>query len=191
MTEEPADLGIFDIKMPRMDGMELLRKVRQQSAMPVIFLTSKDEEIDELFGLKMGADDYIAKPFSQRLIVERVKAVLRRVAPKDGASAEEEAKRVLERGKLKLDPERHTCHWDNKPVTLTVTEFLILQALATRPGVVKTRDALMDAAYDDQVYVDDRTIDSHIKRLRKKFKQVDDDFDVIETLYGVGYRFKE
>ena len=159
--------------------------------MPVIFLTSKDEEIDELFGLKMGADDYIAKPFSQRLIVERVKAVLRRAAPKDGATVEDEAKRVLERGKLKLDPERHTCHWDNKAVTLTVTEFLILQALATRPGVVKTRDALMDAAYDDQVYVDDRTIDSHIKRLRKKFKQVDDDFDVIETLYGVGYRFKE
>jgi two-component system response regulator ChvI len=165
--------------------------VRQQSAMPVIFLTSKDEEIDELFGLKMGADDYIAKPFSQRLIVERVKAVLRRAAPKDGTTVEDEAKRVLERGKLKLDPERHTCHWDNKAVTLTVTEFLILQALATRPGVVKTRDALMDAAYDDQVYVDDRTIDSHIKRLRKKFKQVDDDFDVIETLYGVGYRFKE
>ncbi len=159
--------------------------------MPVIFLTSKDEEIDELFGLKMGADDYIAKPFSQRLIVERVKAVLRRVAPKDGTTTEDEAKRVLERGKLKLDPERHTCHWDQKAVTLTVTEFLILQALATRPGVVKTRDALMDAAYDDQVYVDDRTIDSHIKRLRKKFKQVDDDFDVIETLYGVGYRFKE
>jgi two-component system response regulator ChvI len=139
----------------------------------------------------MGADDYIAKPFSQRLIVERVKAVLRRAAPKDGTTVEDEAKRVLERGKLKLDPERHTCHWDNKAVTLTVTEFLILQALATRPGVVKTRDALMDAAYDDQVYVDDRTIDSHIKRLRKKFKQVDDDFDVIETLYGVGYRFKE
>jgi two-component system response regulator ChvI len=192
LTEEPADLGIFDIKMPRMDGMELLRRVRQQSDMPVIFLTSKDEEIDELFGLKMGADDYIAKPFSQRLIVERVKAVLRRVAPKDGtAPSTEPARAILERGKLKLDPERHTCHWDNKPVTLTVTEFLILQALATRPGVVKTRDALMDAAYDDQVYVDDRTIDSHIKRLRKKFKQVDDDFDVIETLYGVGYRFKE
>jgi two-component system response regulator ChvI len=192
LTEDPADLGIFDIKMPRMDGMELLRRVRQQSDMPVIFLTSKDEEIDELFGLKMGADDYIAKPFSQRLIVERVKAVLRRFQPKDGqADVEAEAARVLERGKLKLDPERHTCHWDNKPVTLTVTEFLILQALASRPGVVKTRDALMDAAYDDQVYVDDRTIDSHIKRLRKKFKHVDDDFDVIETLYGVGYRFKE
>jgi two-component system response regulator ChvI len=193
LTEDPADLGIFDIKMPRMDGMELLRRVRQQSDMPVIFLTSKDEEIDELFGLKMGADDYIAKPFSQRLVVERVRAILRRFAPtKEGApGAKPEVARTLERGKLKLDPERHTCHWDNKPVTLTVTEFLILQALATRPGVVKTRDALMDAAYDDQVYVDDRTIDSHIKRLRKKFKHVDDDFDVIETLYGVGYRFKE
>jgi two-component system response regulator ChvI len=191
LTEEPADLAILDIKMPRMDGMELLRRLRQQTDMPVIFLTSKDEEIDELFGLKMGADDYITKPFSQRLGVERVKAVLRRFQPKDPAGAPTEAARVLERGKLKLDPERHTCHWDNHPVMLTVTEFLILQALATRPGVVKTRDALMDAAYDDQVYVDDRTIDSHIKRLRKKFKQVDDNFDVIETLYGVGYRFKE
>jgi two-component system response regulator ChvI len=191
LTEETADLAILDIKMPRMDGMELLRRLRQQTDMPVIFLTSKDEEIDELFGLKMGADDYITKPFSQRLVVERVKAVLRRFQPKDPAGAAAEAARVLERGKLKLDPERHTCHWDNSPVMLTVTEFLILQALATRPGVVKTRDALMDAAYDDQVYVDDRTIDSHIKRLRKKFKQVDDNFDVIETLYGVGYRFKE
>ncbi len=191
LNEEPVDLGIFDIKMPRMDGMELLRRVRQQSDMPVIFLTSKDEEIDELFGLKMGADDYIAKPFSQRLVVERVKAVLRRAGAREGGAAGTEAAKVLERGMLKLDPERHTCHWDDKPVTLTVTEFLILQALAARPGVVKTRDALMDAAYDDQVYVDDRTIDSHIKRLRKKFKQVDDNFDVIETLYGVGYRFKE
>ena len=192
LGEDPADLGIFDIKMPRMDGMELLRRVRQSSDMPVIFLTSKDEEIDELFGLKMGADDYIAKPFSQRLVVERVRAILRRGQPKDAAAGgKPEVARMLERGKLKLDPERHTCHWDDKNVTLTVTEFLILQALATRPGVVKTRDALMDAAYDDQVYVDDRTIDSHIKRLRKKFKQVDDDFDVIETLYGVGYRFKE
>ena len=191
LTEEPADLGVFDIKMPRMDGMELLRRMRQTSTMPVIFLTSKDEEIDELFGLKMGADDYISKPFSQRLVVERIKAVLRRFAPKEEGATPSEAAKILERGKLKLDPERHTCHWDNKPVTLTVTEFLILQALAQRPGVVKTRDALMDAAYDDQVYVDDRTIDSHIKRLRKKFKQADDDFDVIETLYGVGYRFKE
>jgi two-component system, OmpR family, response regulator ChvI len=191
LTEEPADLAVLDIKMPRMDGMELLRRLRQQTDMPVIFLTSKDEEIDQLFGLKMGADDYIAKPFSQRLVVERVKAVLRRFQTRDGTLTPTEAARILERGKLKLDPERHTCHWDNKPVTLTVTEFLILQALAARPGVVKTRDSLMDAAYDDQVYVDDRTIDSHIKRLRKKFKQSDDDFDVIETLYGVGYRFKE
>ena len=191
LNETPADLGIFDIKMPRMDGMELLRRVRQKSSMPVIFLTSKDDEIDELFGLKMGADDYIAKPFSHRLVLERVRTVLRRSQNREGAVNGEEAARVLERGKLRLDPERHTCHWDNKPVTLTVTEFLILQALATRPGVVKTRDALMDAAYDDQVYVDDRTIDSHIKRLRKKFKQADGEFDVIETLYGVGYRFKE
>jgi two-component system response regulator ChvI len=191
LAEEPADLAVLDIKMPRMDGMELLRRLRQQTDMPVIFLTSKDEEIDELFGLKMGADDYIYKPFSTRLVVERVKAVLRRFQPKDPGGAAAEAARVLERGKLRLDPERHTCHWDSHPVMLTVTEFLILQALATRPGVVKTRDALMDAAYDDQVYVDDRTIDSHIKRLRKKFKQVDDNFDVIETLYGVGYRFKE
>ena len=191
LTENPADLGVFDIKMPRMDGMELLRRMRQISDMPVIFLTSKDEEIDELFGLKMGADDYIAKPFSQRLVIERVKAVLRRGQARETAMSPEEATRVIERGQLKLDPERHTCHWTDKSVTLTVTEFLILQALAARPGVVKTRDSLMDAAYDDQVYVDDRTIDSHIKRLRKKFKQVDDKFDVIETLYGVGYRFKE
>ena len=190
-NDDPVDLAVLDIKMPRMDGMEVLRRLRQKSDTPVIFLTSKDEEIDELFGLKMGADDYIAKPFSQRLVVERVKAVLKRSQPKDGASGGGDSSRILERGLLKLDPERHTCHWDGKAVTLTVTEFLILQALALRPGVVKTRDALMDAAYDDQVYVDDRTIDSHIKRLRKKFKVVDDEFDVIETLYGVGYRFKE
>jgi len=164
----PPDLAILDIKMPRMDGMETLRRLRQKSDMPVIFLTSKDEEIDELFGLKMGADDFIRKPFSQRLLVERVKAVLRRATPKDGATPKEVDARALERGQLRMDPERHTCTWKNEPVTLTVTEFLILQALATRPGVVKSRNALMDAAYDDQVYVDDRTIDSHIKRLRKK-----------------------
>ncbi len=189
----PPDLAILDIKMPRMDGMELLRRIRQKSDLPVIFLTSKDEEIDELFGLKMGADDFIRKPFSQRLLVERVKAVLRRFIPKDQLPQKEagEAAKVLERGLLKMDPERHTCTWKGDPVTLTVTEFLILQALAQRPGVVKSRNALMDAAYDDQVYVDDRTIDSHIKRLRKKFKAVDDDFEMIETLYGVGYRFKE
>jgi two-component system response regulator ChvI len=191
LTEEPADLGILDIKMPRMDGMELLRRLRQTTDMPVIFLTSKDEEIDELFGLKMGADDFIRKPFSQRLLVERVKSVLRRATPKDGTTPKESDVKALERGSLRMDPERHTCTWKGEPVTLTVTEFLILQALAARSGVVKSRNALMDAAYDDQVYVDDRTIDSHIKRLRKKFKVVDGEFDMIETLYGVGYRFKE
>jgi two-component system response regulator ChvI len=178
--------------MPRMDGMELLRRLRQKSDLPVIFLTSKDEEIDELFGLKMGADDFIRKPFSQRLLVERVKAILRRAGAKDAAApARPEDAKALERGLLRMDPERHTCTWKGEPVTLTVTEFLILQSLAQRPGVVKSRNALMDAAYDDEVYVDDRTIDSHIKRLRKKFNQVDVDFDMIETLYGVGYRFKE
>jgi two-component system, OmpR family, response regulator ChvI len=191
LKTNPPDLAIFDIKMPRMDGMELLRRLRQKSDLPVIFLTSKDEEIDELFGLKMGADDFIRKPFSQRLLVERVKAILRRSNPKEAAAQKESEAKILERGQLKMDPERHTCTWKGENVTLTVTEFLILQALATRPGVVKSRNALMDAAYDDQVYVDDRTIDSHIKRLRKKFKSVDDDFEMIETLYGVGYRFKE
>jgi two-component system response regulator ChvI len=192
LKQNPPDLAIFDIKMPRMDGMELLRRLRQKSDLPVIFLTSKDEEIDELFGLKMGADDFIRKPFSQRLLVERVKAILRRAGAKDPAApARAEDAKALERGLLRMDPERHTCTWKGEPVTLTVTEFLILQSLAQRPGVVKSRNALMDAAYDDEVYVDDRTIDSHIKRLRKKFNQVDVDFDMIETLYGVGYRFKE
>ncbi|HLA03483.1 MAG TPA: response regulator transcription factor [Aestuariivirga sp.] len=191
LQDAPPDMAIFDIKMPRMDGMELLRRIRQKTDLPVIFLTSKDDEIDELFGLKMGADDFIKKPFSQRLLVERVKAVLRRAGARDGTAPPTDAAKVIERGKLSMDPDRHSCTWDTKPVTLTVTEFLILQSLAQRPGIVKSRDALMDAAYDDQVYVDDRTIDSHIKRLRKKFNQVDEAFDGIETLYGVGYRFKE
>ena len=202
LLARPPQLAIFDIKMPRMDGMELLRRLRQKSDIPVIFLTSKDEEIDELFGLKMGADDFITKPFSQRLLVERVKAILRRSANREAAaaasagtgttrSAADIQARSLERGQLSMDQERHTCTWKNEPVTLTVTEFLILHSLAQRPGVVKSRDSLMDAAYDEQVYVDDRTIDSHIKRLRKKFKMVDNDFDMIETLYGVGYRFRE
>jgi two-component system response regulator ChvI len=203
LLARPPQLAIFDIKMPRMDGMELLRRLRQKSDMPVIFLTSKDEEIDELFGLKMGADDFITKPFSQRLLVERVRAVLRRASAREQAAAQgggaataakpgaAQQARSLERGQLVMDQERHTCTWKGEPVTLTVTEFLILHSLAQRPGVVKSRDALMDAAYDEQVYVDDRTIDSHIKRLRKKFKMVDLDFDMIETLYGVGYRFRE
>jgi two-component system response regulator ChvI len=201
LLARPPQLAIFDIKMPRMDGMELLRRLRHKSDIPVIFLTSKDEEIDELFGLKMGADDFITKPFSQRLLVERVKAVLRRASNREAAAAAGGGgtpkagavlqARSLERGQLAMDQERHTCTWKGEPVTLTVTEFLILHSLAQRPGVVKSRDALMDAAYDEQVYVDDRTIDSHIKRLRKKFKMVDVDFDMIETLYGVGYRFRE
>lgn len=196
LTTNVPDLAILDIKMPRMDGMELLRRLRQKTDLPVIFLTSKDEEIDELFGLKMGADDFIKKPFSQRLLVERVKAILRRYQAKDTsspatASASTSTKSIIDRGALVMDDERHTCTWMGKHVVLTVTEFLILQALAMRPGVVKSRNSLMDAAYDDQVYVDDRTIDSHVKRLRKKFKIVDDEFDMIETLYGVGYRFKE
>ena len=194
LTTTPPDLAILDIKMPRMDGLELLRRLRQaQPDLPVIFLTSKDEEIDELMGLNAGADDYIRKPFSQRLLLERVRAVLRRAEGKSAPPAPRRSskKEALVRGKLALDPQRHECTWDGKPVRLTVTEFLILQALAQRPGFVKSRDSLMDAAYDDQVYVDDRTIDSHIKRLRKKFKVVADDFDAIETLYGVGYRYKE
>ena len=194
LTTTPPDLAILDIKMPRMDGLELLRRLRQAQDLPVIFLTSKDEEIDELMGLNAGADDYIRKPFSQRLLLERVRAVLRRAEGKNSATpaaGEAAKKEALTRGKLALDPQRHECTWDSKPVRLTVTEFLILQALAQRPGFVKSRDSLMDAAYDDQVYVDDRTIDSHIKRLRKKFKAVADDFDAIETLYGVGYRYRE
>ena len=187
----PPDLVILDIKMPRMDGMETLRRLRQKSDLPVIFLTSKDEQIDELFGLKMGADEFIRKPFSQRQLVERVKAVLRRAAPRDAATRKDAHNEVLEHGLLRMDPERHTCTWKSAPVALTVTEFLILQALASRPEIVKSRNALMDAAYDDQVYVDDRTIDSHVKRLRKKFKASDVDFDLIETLYAVGYRMKE
>ncbi len=186
----PPDLIISDIKMPNMDGMELLRRVRQESELPLIFLTSKDEEIDEVLGFSMGADDYVKKPFSQRLLLERVKSVLRRAQASVVPTPEEE-KKIMRRGDLTLDPMRHACKWKDMTVTLTVTEFLILEALAQRPGFVKTRDSLMDAAYDDQIYVDDRTIDSHIKRVRKKFRVVDKEFDAIETLYGVGYKYKD
>lgn len=190
LTENPADVAVLDVKMPRMDGIEVLRRLRQSSNLPVIFLTSKDEEMDEVVGFNVGADDYITKPFSQRLLAERVKAVLRR-GRAVGAGGEPGDKKSLTRGELVLDPNRHACTWKGAQVRLTVTEFLILQALAQRPGYVKSRDQLMDAAYDDQVYVDDRTIDSHIKRLRKKFREVDSEFDAIETLYGVGYRYNE
>ncbi|WP_081533798.1 response regulator transcription factor [Rhodovulum sp. P5] len=186
------DMAVFDIKMPRMDGMDLLQRVRQKSKMPVIFLTSKDDEIDEVLGLRMGADDYVKKPFSQRLLVERIRALLRRqevIAADDGPAPEDS--KVMVRGNLTMDPLRHAVAWKGKDVALTVTEFLLLQALAQRPGFVKSRDQLMDVAYDDQVYVDDRTIDSHIKRLRKKMRQADPDFSAIETLYGIGYRYNE
>jgi two-component system response regulator ChvI len=190
LSESPPDIAILDIKMPRMDGVEVLRRLRQGSNLPVILLTSKDDEMDEVVGFNVGADDYIKKPFSQRLLNERVKALLRRT--RAGAPGSEAGdKKPIVRGELTLDPNRHACTWKGEPVKLTVTEFLILQALAQRPGYVKSRDQLMDAAYDDQVYVDDRTIDSHIKRLRKKFRDTDANFDAIETLYGVGYRYNE
>jgi two-component system response regulator ChvI len=187
LTNKPADLAIFDIKMPRLDGLELLTRLRRSQAMPVIFLTSKDDEGDEIEGFRSGADDYIRKPASQKVLFERIRALLRRqqLVAEGGV-----AKNLMVRGELVLDSDRHLCTWHNKPVELTVTEFLLVKELAQRPGHVKNRDRLIDAAYGDSVYVDDRTIDSHIKRLRRKFKVVDADFDQIETLYGVGYKFK-
>ena len=194
LIDSPPDLAVLDIKMPRMDGMELLRRLREKTDLPVIFLTSKDTEIDEALGLAMGADDYIGKPFSQRLLIERIRAVLRRAASRRGDPATDDelpAAAPIERGRLTMDPARHRVAWGGRDVALTVTEFMILEALAQRPGFVKSRDQLMDSAYQDDVYVDDRTIDSHIKRLRKKFRAVDPEFNAIETLYGVGYRFTE
>ncbi len=192
LSDNPPDLCIFDIKMPRMDGLELLRRLREKVQTPVIFLTSKDDELDEAEGLAAGADDYIAKPFSQRLLIARVRAILRRTEPPQAAGeAGGEAAEPLTRGRLTMDPARHRTTWSGDAVTLTVTEFLILETLAQRPGIVKTRNQLMDAAYSDDIYVDDRTIDSHIKRLRRKFRALDPGFDAIETLYGAGYRFSE
>lgn len=195
LAGNPVDLVILDIKMPRMDGIETLRRLRETSEVPAIFLTSKDSEEDELLGLKLGADDYIKKPFSQKLLIERVKAVLRRyemaqVAADEGEDEESRKQKPIVRGDLTLDPNRHWCSWKGIEVPLTVTEFLLVQALAQRPGHVKNRDQLMDSAYGDDVYVDDRTVDSHIKRMRKKFKMVDENFEAVETLYGVGYRYK-
>jgi two-component system response regulator ChvI len=196
IADNPPDLGVFDIKMPGMDGMELLRRIRElggaAGALPIIFLTSKDDELDEALGLAMGADDYIAKPFSQRLLIARIRAILRRqeLARGEASSSEDGGDDALvERGKLTMDPSRHKVRWGDNDVSLTVTEFLILGALAQRPGVVKNRNQLLDVAYNDDIYVDDRTIDSHIKRIRRKFRAVDPTFDSIETLYGVGYRF--
>jgi two-component system, OmpR family, response regulator ChvI len=189
LMQQPVDLAVLDIKMPRMDGMELLEKLRKSSDLPVIFLTSKDDEVDELMGLRMGADDYIKKPFSQRLLIERIRTLLRREASR--STTEKTGEAAITRGELTLDPNRHLCTWKNQPVELTVTEFLLLKTLAQRPGHVKSRDQLMDSAYGENIYVDDRTIDSHIKRLRKKFKVIDNDFNQIETLYGVGYRYRD
>jgi two-component system response regulator ChvI len=190
LTSDRPDLAILDIKMPRMDGMELLQQLRRSSVMPVIFLTSKDDEVDELLGLRMGADDYIRKPFSQRLLLERIRTLLRRVEARS-PDAPKDAQTAVVRGDLVLDSSRHLVTWKDRQVDLTVTEFLILQGLAQRPGHVKSRDQLIDIAYGEHIYVDDRTIDSHIKRLRKKFREVDNDFAQIETLYGVGYRYKD
>jgi two-component system, OmpR family, response regulator ChvI len=193
LIDNPPDIAILDIKMPRMDGLELLRRLREKSMIPVIFLTSKDDELDEALGLAMGADDYIAKPFSQRLLIARIRAILRRTEVSQGGAPGDEpaAETALVRGRLAMDTARHRVTWGGETVVLTVTEFLILETLAQRPGIVKTRNQLMDAAYHDDIYVDDRTIDSHIKRVRRKFRQVDPEFDAIETLYGAGYRFSE
>jgi len=193
LVDNPPDLAVLDIKMPKMDGLELLRRLREKSHIPVIFLTSKDDELDEALGLAMGADDYIAKPFSQRLLIARIRAILRRTEttlPNADGGHQEPAEALL-RGRLAMDPARHKVTWNDANVTLTVTEFMILETLAQRPGIVKTRNQLMDAAYQDDIYVDDRTIDSHIKRVRRKFRQVDPEFDAIETLYGAGYRFSD
>jgi two-component system response regulator ChvI len=191
ISTRPVDLAVLDIKMPRMDGMELLQRLRQRSALPVIFLTSKDEEVDELMGLRLGADDYITKPFSQRLLIERIRALLRRNESSRAEGSGAAPGGVIVRGELVLDDTKHQCTWHGRDIQLTVTEFLLVKALAARPGMVKSRDQLIDAAYGENIYVDDRTIDSHIKRVRKKFRGVDDDFNSIETLYGIGYRYKE
>ena len=191
LIARPVDLAVLDVKMPRMDGMELLQRLRTRSALPVIFLTSKDEEMDELMGLRLGADDYITKPFSQRLLIERIRALLRRNEASRAEGSGAPPGGLLLRGDLKLDDTKHQCLWKDGDIQLTVTEFLLVKALATRPGMVKSRDQLIDAAYGDNIYVDDRTIDSHIKRVRKKFRAKDETFDHIETLYGIGYRYKD
>ncbi|MEE2661691.1 MAG: response regulator transcription factor [Pseudomonadota bacterium] len=190
LTSRPVDLAILDIKMPRMDGIELLTRLRRQFKLPIIFLTSKDDEVDEILGLRLGADDYIKKPFSQRLLLERIRTLLRRHKKIEDENSDDDGDPPIVRGDLYLDIARFGCSWKNKSIDLTVTEFLILKTLAHRPGFVKSRDQLMDAAYGEAIYVDDRTIDSHIKRLRKKFRATDSDFAEIETLYGIGYRFR-
>ena len=191
------DLGLFDIKMPKMDGNELLSKVRSSKSetlrnMPVIFLTSKDQEQDEIIGLRMGAADYITKPFSQKLLNERIRTVLRVYKNrKTETLTEDKSNHIFKKGDLELDDLKQLCFWKNEVIELTVAEFNLIKSLAKYPGVVKDRNQLMDAMYGDSIYVDDRTIDSHIKRLRKKFKSFDSSFDQIRTRYGSGYSWRE
>ena len=188
LSRNPPDLAVVDIKMPRMDGEELLKRVKKKMSIPIIFLTSKDEEVDELLGLKLGADDFIKKSggFSIKVLVERIRVQLRKKS-----NSQDETKNLIVHGKLKLDPSQLECQWDGKnlPEKLTTTEFLIVKELAQRPGVIKERAHLMDIAYKENTDIEDRTIDSHIKRIRKKFKKVDDKFSSIETRYGSGYRW--
>ncbi len=188
LTRIPPDLAIIDIKMPKMDGEELLKKLRKKTSMPVIFLTSKDDEVDELLGLKLGADDFVKKSggFSIKVLIERIRVQLRKKE-----NNIEDNKNIITHGKLKLDPSQLECEWGGKqlPDKLTTTEFLIVKELAKRPGIIKERSQLMDIAYRDDTDIEDRTIDSHVKRIRKKFKKVDSEFSAIETRYGSGYRW--
>jgi len=188
ISRTPPDLAVIDIKMPRMDGEELLKRLRKKTSIPIIFLTSKDEEIDELLGLKLGADDFIKKSggFSIKILIERIRVQLRKKN-----IGLEESKDLISHGKLKLDPSQLECEWDGKPLPdkLTTTEFLIVKELSKRPGVIKERSQLMDIAYKENTDIEDRTIDSHVKRIRKKFKKVDLNFSAIETRYGSGYRW--
>ncbi len=189
ITRTPPNLAVIDVKMPKMDGEELLRKLRKKTSLPVILLTSKDEEVDELLGLKLGADDFIKKSggFSIKVLIERIRVQLRK---KDTTNIDEN-KNIISHGKLRLDPSQLECEWDGKqlPDKLTTTEFLIVKELAKRPGIIKERSQLMDIAYREDTDIEDRTIDSHIKRIRKKFKRVDNNFSAIETRYGSGYRW--
>jgi two-component system response regulator ChvI len=186
------DLVILDIIMPRMDGLELCRRLRSQSqTIPIVFLTSRDEEFDRVLGLELGADDYLCKPFSMRELVARVKVLFRRLSLLNGRAAADGEEELLSAGDLVLDLRRYTARWRNLTVPLTVTEFMMLHALVRRPGHVKTRQQLMEQGYPHDTYVSDRTIDSHIKRIRKKFSALDGDFDQIETVYGLGYRYTE
>ena len=188
LSRTPPDLAIIDIKMPKMDGEELLKKLRKKTNLPVIFLTSKDEEVDELLGLKLGADDFIKKSggFSIKVLVERIRVQLR----KKNVNLDD-TKNIIQHGKLKLDPSQLECEWAGKqlPDKLTTTEFLIVKELAKRPGIIKERSQLMDIAYREDTEIEDRTIDSHVKRIRKKFKKIDNNFSAIETRYGSWYRW--